>query len=131
GAGLRKDIEVDDKPRVLVRKELLLDEGLKFRGYRVISGTATQCDVSSNCRQFVLVLHGEDNAFPDQRMLGEATLDLQRVDPLSADLHEIVGAALKGVETVCIFGKPVSGPDPTAAHRLGRFVRPPPIARCL
>src|SRR6516225_9776923 len=63
-------------------------------------------------------------------MFGEAELDLERVNPLTAHLDEIVHAANERKKSVDVRDKPVPGPDPTAvAHGLLGFVGAIPVAR--
>ena len=45
-------------------------------------------------------------------MLGQAELDLERVDPLAGYLDQVVGAAAEEMETVGIAQKTVAGVDP-------------------
>src|ERR1700692_2898313 len=75
-------------------------------------------------------LHSEDRAFANRRMFGKAEFDLERVDPLTAHFDQVVDSANERKESIDVFNKSVTGPDPTAvAHSLFGFVGPIPIAR--
>src|SRR2546430_6838499 len=63
-------------------------------------------------------------------MVGEAQLDLERVDPLPGNLYEIVGAAAEEVKAVGIADKTVAGVDPPLlADGFRGLVRPVPVQR--
>src|SRR4051794_22311518 len=63
-------------------------------------------------------------------MIGEAKLDLERINPLSGNLDEIVGAAAEEIEALGITYETVATVNPAAvADGLGRFVRSVPIQR--
>ena len=86
-----------------------LPDGTQLQRYRIqhvlaICGFSfvylAEDDEGRERHQPVILLDAEHDAFLHQRMLGQAALDFQRIDPLAADLDQIVGSTLEEVEAV-------------------------------
>src|SRR6185369_2157693 len=62
-------------------------------------------------------------------VIREAQLDLEWIDPLAADLDEVISPAAEEMKSLGVAHEPVAGVDPAAlTHRLPRLVRAVPVA---
>src|SRR6516225_3220957 len=122
---------VFDDPWIFVGKQLRLYVVLQLSRKRVVREvTVSQDHECFCCHASIRKLHSENRALPNSGMFGEAKLDLERVNPLTTHLDEIVHATNELKKPVDILDKPVPGPNPTTvAHGLLGFVRAIPVAR--
>src|SRR5438093_3861572 len=106
-----------DPPRVLVRREPVLDEPAELGGKRGARRAVLEDDIGGRLGEGVRVLAPDDGAFEDRVVLEECCLDLERRDPDPADLGRVVAPPVVRVVAVGARRVPVAGEDPLAAKR--------------
>src|SRR2546428_203943 len=106
-----------DPPRVLVRREPVLDERAELAGKRGARRAVLEDDIGGRLGEGVRVLAPDDGAFEDRVVLEECGLDLERRDPDPADLEKVVAPPVVRVVAVGARRVPVAGEDPLAAKR--------------
>ena len=126
GGGLRQLADEADLARILVRRELVLDEGLQRFGERVVACVARlQHDVRERAREAAFVL-ADDRGLEHRLVPHERRLDLERRHELAADLQHVVAASRVGVAAVGVAHVLVAAARPLALERRARlFARSP------
>ncbi len=78
-----------------------------------------QNDPRLGCHQAIGLTDPQHATLLHIRVFIQAPLDLKRINPLPADLDEIIRAAIEMVETLFITGEPVARVYPVTTHGLG------------
>src|SRR5262245_27963778 len=112
-----------DPPRALVLGQRLPHELLQFGGERRRAlDAAAEHDEGHGLGERVAVLAADHGALVYGGMREQRVLDLDRADPLSADLEHVVAAAAVPVETVGILAVAVARAHPFALDRRFRLL---------
>src|SRR6185437_638820 len=115
-----------DHPRVLVGRHLALDvvAQLLGRGRRAL----LERDGGADLLAVLVVGDAHDRGLPDRRVLVEHLLDLARVDVVAAADDQLLLAVHDVEVAVLIDAAHVAGVQPAVDDRLGRRLRPLPVA---
>ena len=125
GRRLRQLVDELDRARVLVGRELLLDEGLEL----VFAHRCARLehDEGLGLGQALAVLGADHRALEHRRVLHQRRLDLERRDPDAAHLEHVVAAAGVGVVAVGVAHVLVAALGPAALEGLARLLAVAPV----